>query len=255
MISSSKGDVRKPLERAVPGVEQIRCVDRPCIHKHKSSPEFSREASLKKHIHFIHSPRQTRIGGLGQGYFLKTLRDWKWQGNNVISIFHAASNSGINKGQLTFARNGLRRASWLSAGQGSDDSLAAGNDSRIRFWGRGPRRFRRGFSTQIHDKFIPGVVRRISTEPIDNLTVKGSTRTWNRIKDRVVMTSTGLRLSSCESILEFFKVMYDLVETHEQVLERGVLHRDINWYSVLCKPQHFIDGTAVVDYPTIGKLL
>ncbi|KAF8331576.1 hypothetical protein F5887DRAFT_998191 [Amanita rubescens] len=53
------------------------------------------------------------------------------------------------------------------------------------------------------------------------------------------MESLGHALSSCSSVMQFLKAMYDLVEVHRMLVEdHNVLHRDISWGNVLINPTH-----------------
>ncbi|KAL0952354.1 hypothetical protein HGRIS_006634 [Hohenbuehelia grisea] len=59
-----------------------------------------------------------------------------------------------------------------------------------------------------------------------------------RIKTRLVMGSTGDPLAKCRTILEFLKVMYDILEAHRwAVATRNILHRDISWANILVHPE------------------
>lgn len=59
----------------------------------------------------------------------------------------------------------------------------------------------------IHENgFVSGVVRLISDGIFNDLTA------GNWTKHQLVMGSTGLRLSACKSVLNFFKVIYDTIE-------------------------------------------
>ncbi|KAF8331574.1 hypothetical protein F5887DRAFT_998179, partial [Amanita rubescens] len=53
------------------------------------------------------------------------------------------------------------------------------------------------------------------------------------------MESLGHALSSCSSVMQFLKAMYDLVEVHRMLVEdHNVLHRDISWGNVLINATH-----------------
>ncbi|GJJ11293.1 hypothetical protein Clacol_005525 [Clathrus columnatus] len=162
------------------------------------------------------------------------------------------------------ARRGTGRRTWIGIGREIEESSTVVDTSekvRVRvvkdIWRDTSGRFTESqILVQIHeDKYVAGVTRHISVGTVNELTVTDHLQ-GNRVKERVVMGSTGLRLSACGSVLEFLKVMYNLVETHEQlVVKRRVLHRDISWYNVLCQPEHFIGDDNVTDHATIGKLL
>ncbi|KAF9491985.1 hypothetical protein BDN71DRAFT_1368818, partial [Pleurotus eryngii] len=55
-----------------------------------------------------------------------------------------------------------------------------------------------------------------------------------RIKTRLIMKTSGLPLSHCKNIVDFFKGMYDILEAHRwMVAERKLLHRDISHGNII----------------------
>ncbi|GJJ09008.1 hypothetical protein Clacol_003229 [Clathrus columnatus] len=232
-----------------------------CIQR--MSPNFSWKEDLNELVLFIYSLRYGYQEQVGRDKTY-TLHDINWQDIKATPTWHISSNpSTTNEVRPMFARKGKTgRRTWLGIGRELSHSTpltAVASKSKIRIvkdmWRDERRRFVEcELLDLIHEEvFVPGVVRHIRAEPVEKLTVY-DTEDGSRIKDRVILASTGLRLSACESVLEFLKVMYDLVETHEQVLNRGVLHRDLSWFNVLCKPEHFItNGQDNNKHPTISK--
>ncbi|KDQ29985.1 hypothetical protein PLEOSDRAFT_165664 [Pleurotus ostreatus PC15] len=56
-----------------------------------------------------------------------------------------------------------------------------------------------------------------------------SAKQLTRIKTRLIMKTSGLPLTKCKNIVDFFKGMYDILEAHRwMVAERKLLHRDIS---------------------------
>ncbi|KAJ8703526.1 hypothetical protein PTI98_002143 [Pleurotus ostreatus] len=56
-----------------------------------------------------------------------------------------------------------------------------------------------------------------------------SVKKLTRIKTRLIMKTSGLPLTKCRNIVDFFKGMYDILEAHRwMVAERKLLHRDIS---------------------------
>ncbi|GJJ11348.1 hypothetical protein Clacol_005580 [Clathrus columnatus] len=235
-----------------------------CIQK--SSPIFHWKNGLDAFIQFVHTLHQLYKEDTGRDKSY-TLHNVIWQQKGILASprWRVSFNEKTNEVQRMLARRGTGRRTWIGIGREIEESSTVVNTSekdRIRvvkdIWRDTSRRFKENqILTQIHeDGYVAGVTRHIhiSAGTVDELSVGDIN--GNRVKERVVMGSTGLRLSACESVLEFLKVMYDLVETHEQlVVKRRVLHRDISWYNVLCQAEHFIGDDNVTDPPTIGKLL
>ncbi|GJJ08996.1 hypothetical protein Clacol_003217 [Clathrus columnatus] len=236
-----------------------------CIQK--SSPVFRWKDSLDEFIQFVYTLYFNYENDIGRDKSY-TLHGVMWQQQpkavNASARWRVSFDGRTNEVQRIFARKGKGRRTWLGIGQEINEFSTVTNTpekDRIRIvkdmWRDTSRRFKESeILNHIHkDGYIAGVVRHISASPVSELTVADPIK-GDRMKERVVMASTGLRLSACESVLDFLKVMYDLVETHEQLLvKRGVLHRDISWYNVLCKPEHFIGHDKVIEHPTIGKIL
>ncbi len=81
---------------------------------------------------------------------------------------------------------------------------------------------------------IPGVVR-LADFPMQDVDLApfGSPR----VRSALVLASVGRPLSTCDSFCEFLEVIFDLVETHRQMLKSGMLHRDPSWGNVLIGPR------------------
>ncbi|EJD52393.1 hypothetical protein AURDEDRAFT_158119 [Auricularia subglabra TFB-10046 SS5] len=62
------------------------------------------------------------------------------------------------------------------------------------------------------------------------------------VREIVHLASVGEPLSQCDSPRELLEVAYDLLETHIHMWEEGILHCDLSWFNVLCKPKHFVGG-------------
>ncbi|GJJ08991.1 hypothetical protein Clacol_003212 [Clathrus columnatus] len=137
-----------------------------------------------------------------------TLYSFEWQTNNTVPTQNVTPGG---RNQPTFAR---KKTDGLGSIPGRIRSVRD-------MWGKDSRHFVESnpFNNIRKDRFIPGLLRLMSK--------------W---------VVTGFELDACESVLEFLKVIYDLVETHQQVSERGVLHRNITWDTVLCRPQHFSEN-------------
>lgn len=81
-----------------------------------------------------------------------------------------------------------------------------------------------------------------------------------RVKEVFHLGSVGQPLSQCETAGELLDVMYDLIETHAHMCELDILHRDVSWYNVLCKPRHLLklqpalNECKVLDRPCIKRL-
>ncbi|KIJ27542.1 hypothetical protein M422DRAFT_784867 [Sphaerobolus stellatus SS14] len=158
-----------------------------------------------------------------------------------------------------FARKSNGRRTWLAIGteanaERSNDDIYVIKD----MWRDTRRRFDEGSLLQkIHkDGFVPGVVRPISSGPVEDVFVedKEGDVVRKREKRRLVMGTRGLPLSSCKTLLDFLKVMYDVIEAHQHVVERGVIHRDLSWFNILCRPVNCVEGLTL-NRPCIGKLL
>ncbi|KZV89227.1 hypothetical protein EXIGLDRAFT_771941 [Exidia glandulosa HHB12029] len=59
-----------------------------------------------------------------------------------------------------------------------------------------------------------------------------------RFKETIRLGSVGDPLSQCTTPLQMLKVAYDAIETHLQLLNRRVLHRDLSWFNIFCNPWH-----------------
>jgi hypothetical protein len=62
--------------------------------------------------------------------------------------------------------------------------------------------------------FVQGVVRVAASGPLPDVYIERNVggQPRRRSKRRLIMGSTGNRLSACESVLQFLKVMYDALE-------------------------------------------
>ncbi|KZV94218.1 hypothetical protein EXIGLDRAFT_835099 [Exidia glandulosa HHB12029] len=126
------------------------------------------------------------------------------------------------------------------------------------------------------DGWIPGLVRTGDYHPgprlsstaasASNLPVIGSDSELvtapvvsdiERQKTFLELRSIGQPLSRCTDPLHFIKVIYDAIETHLHLWEKGILHRDISWGNVMCNPIHTdgVDQRQVLERPCIARIL
>jgi len=235
------------------------------------SERFEWKTNIPHILRFIYTlysrPHQDPSFPLDQP--LLTERQPKWEFNFLNKRYRVSP---------FFARKGPGRRTWLAAG-----TQVGTKDFRVvkDMWRDVGRRYEEGaLLDRIHAKgCVPGVVRvaekgpiltddrtPLKTRPIhyrdggqaadNSLEVPSDALT--REKQRLIMGSSGSRLSSCKTVLHFLKVMYDTLEgvymfclfflfrlmfsflVHQHLAELGVLHRDISWYNVLCNPKHYI---------------
>ncbi|EJD52413.1 hypothetical protein AURDEDRAFT_158140 [Auricularia subglabra TFB-10046 SS5] len=70
------------------------------------------------------------------------------------------------------------------------------------------------------------------------------------------IASIGEPLSQCETPRELLYTAYDLLETYDHLWDEEVMHCDISWFNVMCKPRHYLgDKPATQDRPCIRKLM
>ncbi|EJD52414.1 hypothetical protein AURDEDRAFT_142407 [Auricularia subglabra TFB-10046 SS5] len=70
------------------------------------------------------------------------------------------------------------------------------------------------------------------------------------------IASIGEPLSQCETPREILYAMYDLLETYDHLLDHDLIHRDVSWFNVMCKPRHHIGkDTNSQERPCIRKLM
>ncbi|KAF8581019.1 hypothetical protein K439DRAFT_1662495 [Ramaria rubella] len=138
------------------------------------------------------------------------------------------------------SRKGAGRRTWIGIG-----TVLGSEPPAFRIvkdmWRDDQRRFEEGaLLKKVHEEgCVPGVVRLVASGTVQGLTAGRIPNT--RTKHRLVMGSSGCRLSACRSVLQFLKVMYDALEAHQHLVERGILHRDMSWYNILCNPRHYVD--------------
>ncbi|EJD54725.1 hypothetical protein AURDEDRAFT_110235 [Auricularia subglabra TFB-10046 SS5] len=77
-----------------------------------------------------------------------------------------------------------------------------------------------------------------------------------RVQEFLYIGSIGEPLSQAESPRELLYAVYDLLETHANLLEEEIIHRDVSWFNVMLKPAHHIDKQAnTQERPCIRKIL
>ncbi|KAI0767497.1 hypothetical protein C8Q74DRAFT_961623 [Fomes fomentarius] len=90
------------------------------------------------------------------------------------------------------------------------------------------------------DGDVPGVVRLKVYEDVEyqGRTIQcGSEERGNlRTKKRLVLYDYGHELLSATSVNEFLRAIYDVLEVHRTLLQRGILHRDMSIYNILLRP-------------------
>lgn len=111
-----------------------------------------------------------------------------------------------------------------------------------------------------HSKgWIPGLARVVQSDVLNTPLVTGGEVSISRQKCAVVLGSIGEPLNNCGSVLEFLKVMYDALQTLEEMALNDVMHRYVSWSNVLCHPQHHYDVDNQLrpekDVPYIDKIL
>ncbi|KAF8581021.1 hypothetical protein K439DRAFT_258862 [Ramaria rubella] len=154
--------------------------------------------------------------------------------------WHVSLGDVIYDVSPVLSREGVGRRTWVGIGTvlGSEPPIF-----RIvkDMWRGGQRRFEENaLLRKVHKEgCVPGVVRLVEGGTLHN--VIAGTAPNIRTKHRLVMGSSGSPLSACGSVLQFLKVMYDALEAHQHLVERGVLHRDMSWYNILCNPRHYVD--------------
>ncbi|KAF8581035.1 hypothetical protein K439DRAFT_1662505 [Ramaria rubella] len=179
---------------------------------------------------------------------LRQKRYWQW---------HVSLGDTTYDVSPVLSRKGVGRRTWLGIG-----TVLGSEPPAFRIvkdmWRDDRRRFEEGvILKRIHaNGCIPGVVRLVTSGLVNGLTAGVAPHT--RTKYRLVMGSSGSRLSACTSVLQFLKVMYDALEAHQHLVEQGILHRDMSWYNVLCNPCHHVDhpdGKEPVSRTCIAKIM
>lgn len=104
--------------------------------------------------------------------------------------------------------------------------------------------------------WLPGLVRHrfAQRSPSKSVSLAGSTR----VQEIVHLASIGSPLSQCRSALHLFKVVFDAIGVHENLLGEDILHRDLSWFNLLCDPRHdpSTDGRPIkLGVPTIEYIL
>ncbi len=86
---------------------------------------------------------------------------------------------------------------------------------------------------KLEEDEVPGVVRLANLQYED----ERAETYGSRVRSTVVLKTIGHPLSTCNSLCEFFEVIFDLVESHRQMHISGVLHRDPSWGNVFKGPK------------------
>ncbi|EJD48530.1 hypothetical protein AURDEDRAFT_112962 [Auricularia subglabra TFB-10046 SS5] len=109
------------------------------------------------------------------------------------------------------------------------------------------------------DGWLPGLVRYHDFPQRDDTieaTIKGETHV--RFKEILHLASVGEPLTQCGTPRQILEVAYDLAETHLQMLKRKIIHRDLSWFNVLCKPKHdpatLKDKSELTGIPCVEKI-
>ncbi|EJD52237.1 hypothetical protein AURDEDRAFT_159091 [Auricularia subglabra TFB-10046 SS5] len=77
-----------------------------------------------------------------------------------------------------------------------------------------------------------------------------------RTQEIIHIASIGEPLSQCETPRELLYTFYDLLETYDHLWAEDVIHRDVSWFNVMCKPRHYFGGNPETqDRPCIRKLM
>ncbi|KZV94239.1 hypothetical protein EXIGLDRAFT_835116 [Exidia glandulosa HHB12029] len=108
--------------------------------------------------------------------------------------------------------------------------------------------------------WIPGLVRHRSAFSGVQVAAHDSTPanpTLQRKQHTLQLESIGQPISMCTDYLHLLEVIYDGIETHLHLFERGILHRDISWANVLCNPRHLSAGNdkESIERPCILRIL
>ncbi|KAF8587755.1 hypothetical protein K439DRAFT_1544714 [Ramaria rubella] len=220
-----------------------------CIAKGSMKYSWDSEGTLERLFQFVYSNYLCRDHDTTLAVSSTDNNNYtRWQVSHGHTIYDMAP---------LVARRGASRRTWLTIGWilGAEHTV-----TRIikDMWRDDNWPCDEGsFLEKIHkDGPVPGVVRLAAHGPVNNLVVGTSPDT--RSKRRLIMASTGQRLSTCRSVLHFLKVMYDAIEesyaAHQHMVDQKVLHRDLSWYNILCYPAHHIGGKPVAR-PCIAELL
>ncbi|KZV79453.1 hypothetical protein EXIGLDRAFT_782324 [Exidia glandulosa HHB12029] len=87
--------------------------------------------------------------------------------------------------------------------------------------------------------WLPGLVRHWPVAQVGDVIPETREEYVKRQKEIVHLASLGDPLNKCTSVLHLLKVFYDAIETHFRLYkERGVIHRDLSWFNILCNPWH-----------------
>ncbi|EJD52410.1 hypothetical protein AURDEDRAFT_158137 [Auricularia subglabra TFB-10046 SS5] len=117
------------------------------------------------------------------------------------------------------------------------------------------------------DGWVPGLVRHYpeSTLRDDSASAEHNSRGDDGlVKDILHLGSIGQPLSQCETAEDLLDCMYDLIESASLIPEfacLGIIHRDLSYFNVLCKPRHYIAIHPLFNYervlqrPCIRKIL
>ncbi|EJD52442.1 hypothetical protein AURDEDRAFT_181043 [Auricularia subglabra TFB-10046 SS5] len=188
----------------------------------------------------------------------------------VVTPFHV----GRAPGRTTFACFEVGRLP--PKGSGTDRKfldamdIAFGTDVTKGFWKLSwqrstPRSTEAQLLTFLHrDGWVPGLVRHHLETSVragdDTAIFHPSGDGPGRVMDILHLGSVGQPLSQCETVGDMLDCMYDLIETHAHIAELGVIHRDVSYFNVLCKPRHYLTIhpalkiNHVIERPCIGKI-
>ncbi|KAJ8487699.1 hypothetical protein ONZ45_g14228 [Pleurotus djamor] len=85
---------------------------------------------------------------------------------------------------------------------------------------------------------------------------KGHYESHKWVKSRLVLTTSGDRMSKNRSLVDFLKNMYDTVEAHRYaVKEKNILHRDLSWSNILRLPKEAMPLQIDEHDPTRPKFI
>ncbi|EJD52251.1 hypothetical protein AURDEDRAFT_142956 [Auricularia subglabra TFB-10046 SS5] len=81
-------------------------------------------------------------------------------------------------------------------------------------------------------------------------------RIVERTQEIIHIASIGEPLSQCETPRELLYTFYDLLETYDHLWDEDIMHRDVSWFNVMCKPRHYLAGNPETQHrPCIRKLM
>ncbi|EJD48560.1 hypothetical protein AURDEDRAFT_183450 [Auricularia subglabra TFB-10046 SS5] len=168
--------------------------------------------------------------------------------SGFLKISWQDANSTFNERQLLDIAHGIAPSTGIGDTSWTSDAAPDAHNPKVvpldqvdwlpglaRHWPNSCRRDAKEYA-------ITGVADRIAT---------------SRVKEIMHLASLGQPLSQCEQPSHLINVVFDAIETHRRMLKRKIIHRDVSWYNLLCKPRHHpATGDKLLDdYPSMEFIL